>query len=150
MQEDKTAVGIHGEGVLQAKDANLVRVPFLLGTLPLIVTKAARGESALDPTSFDRIYTKLSLTPQEVIVDVIRLDSATLTLGGKSGKLWWNGDADMELVPFKTGSLFDDIFKQFDGVRVTGKIWKPNVDQLQISRFRSLWESVKRAIFGDD
>jgi hypothetical protein len=144
---DGHPIGISGEGVLQAEHANLVKVPVFLGTIIEAFQQNAQNSSAVDTKSFDRIYAKVRLKPSHIDVDVIRLVSTTLTLGAKDGKLGWDGDTRLDLLPFKNSGIFDDIFKQFVGIQIRGKIWDPIVIPIPLyNGLDRIWQGMKDAI----
>src|SRR5207248_2768598 len=100
------------------------------------------GDSALDPKYFDACYAKLRLKPSHVTVDLVRLDSDTITLsGGAAGtddahsRLGWDGKIDLDLLPIPTSSrsVFDDVLKQFVGVSVRGTVGEPVVKTFPLS-----------------
>jgi hypothetical protein len=121
-------------------------VPLLFGTLVDVVKGVARGDSSYDPKAFDRLYTRLKLKPSRIDIDIFRLDSDTLTVAGRDGRLEWDGEIELDLLPFKTGGIFDDIFKQFVGVSVRGTIQHPTTHEIPFyNGLDRIWNSVRGA-----
>ncbi|HZU96987.1 MAG TPA: hypothetical protein VFF73_09860 [Planctomycetota bacterium] len=127
---DGHPIGLSGDAVILATNANFIRVPLLFGTMVDIVKGVARGDSSYDAKAFDRLYTRLKLKPSHVDIDLIQLASDTLTLRGIKGRLDWDGGIDLDLLPFKTGAVFEDLFKQFAGVTVRGTVQHPETHEM--------------------
>jgi len=145
---DKSPVGLSGDAVILATNANFIPLPFVFGTLVDVVKGVAKGDSSYDPKSFDRLYTRLKLRPSRIDIELLRLDSDTLTVAGHDGRLEWNGDIELDLLPFKTGGIFDnDIFKQFVGVSVRGSIQHSDVHEMPFSNIVvRAWEATRKAL----
>jgi hypothetical protein len=141
---DKKPIGLSGDATILAKDANFIPVPLLFGMFVDVVKGVARGDSSYDPKSFDRLYTKLKLRPAKIDIDLFRLDSDTLTVAGRDGRVEWDGtDLELDLLPFKTGGIFDEIFKQFVGVSVRGSIQHPATHEVPLyNGLERLWRSI--------
>ncbi len=140
---DKKPIGLSGVAEIHARDANFIPVPILLGMLPDVIKGVARGDSSYDPKSFDKLYTKLRLRPAKIDIETFRLDSDTLTVAGRNGRLEWDGEIELDLLPFKTGGIFDEIFKQFVGVSVRGTIQHPATHEMPLyNGLERLWRSI--------
>jgi hypothetical protein len=143
---DGRPIGLSGDSVILATDANFIRVPLMFGTLVDVVKGVTKGDSSYDPKAFDRLYAKLRLKPSHIDVDLIRLDSDTLSLAGKDGRLDWDGAINLDLLPFKTGGIFDDIFKQFVGVSVRGTVGKPETHEIPFyNGLDRIWNGIRSA-----
>jgi hypothetical protein len=136
-----------GEAAVSATKANLIEIG-ALGTLLGVV----KGESGFDPKTFDRIRAELRLKSTHAALSVVKLDSDTLSLAGKDGRLDWDGTIDLDLLPFKTGGgILDAIAKQVVGVNVRGKVFDPKVSVLPFSNaYDRMVRAIKSVVWPED
>lgn len=146
VSEDKRPIGLSGDAVFLASNANFIPVPFVLGGFVDIVKGVTRGDSSFDPKTFDKLYTKLRLRPTKIDIELFQLASDTLALRGTNGRLDWDGEIELDLVPYKTGAVFDEIFKQFVAVRVRGTVGQPETNEIPFySGLEKVWNFVRSA-----
>ncbi|MEZ0228868.1 MAG: hypothetical protein ACAI25_09600, partial [Planctomycetota bacterium] len=143
---DGRPIGLSGDAVVLASNANFIPVPFVLGGFVDIVKGATRGDSSFDPKTFDKLYTKMRLKPARIEIELFQLASDTLTLRGTGGRLDWDGGIELDLLPYKTGAVFDEIFKQFVAVRVRGTVQSPETNEIPLyNGLENAWNFIRSA-----
>lgn len=124
-----------GEGWMHLRESNLIEVgPLDTGR---IILDAIKGENSR-PYALETMHMEFALQPDRIRFQRVQLNGPGITVVGDDGYLKFNGDIELDLVPFDTGGgIWQDILVNaspvpFTAYKVSGKVWEARPRPLPI------------------